>query len=218
MLESIVIFTLVLIIRSKGLKLYNYICERTGNPQKVIKFKEYSVKPLFKDWSFYPFVALFIVYMVLQVSVFRGNYKVASYRDMVKIAYIVTAGIMIFRHKIYRPGFAGAACALVGGLLNIIVVRANGGKMPVYPTFTLVTGYLKGIGNLNDGLHVLGTASTNLKFLTDWMDDGWNVMSPGDVLFRLLAVVVLYYVVKSHSERNLMADIKKECEADFVEH
>lgn len=202
MLESIVILILVLIIRSSGLKLYNYICERTKRPQKAIEFKEYSIKPLFKDWSFYLFAALFIVYMILQISVFWGNYKVASYRDMVKIAYILTAAIMIFKHKIYRPGFVGAVCALVGGILNIIVVRANEGKMPVYPTFTLVTGYLKGIGNLNDGLHVLGSASTNLKFLTDWMDDGWNVMSPGDVLFRLLAAVVLYYVIKSLNEGN----------------
>lgn len=201
MLESIVILILVLIIRSSGLKLYNYICERTGRAQRVIKFKEYSVKPLFKDRSFYPFVVLFMVYMVLQASIFWGNYKVAGYRDMVKIGYILTAAIMIFRHKIYRPGFVGALCALVGGILNIIVVRANEGKMPVYPTFTLVTGYLKGIGNLNDGLHALGTASTNLKFLTDWMDDGWNIMSPGDVLFRLLAVIVIYYVIKSLNER-----------------
>jgi hypothetical protein len=204
MLESIVILTLALIIRSNGLKLYNYICERTGRPQRVIKFKGYSVKPLFKDWSFYPFAALFIVYMVLQASVFRGNYGAGNYRDMVKTAYILTAGIMIFKHKIYRPGFAGAVCALVGGFLNTIVVRANGGKMPVYPTFTLITGYLKSVGNLNDGLHVLGTASTKLKFLTDWIDDGWNVMSPGDVLFRLLAVIVLYYAVKSLNEKTVI--------------
>ena len=200
MLESLVIVILVLVVRNKGLKLYNYVCKRAGKQDRVINFKEYSIRLLFKDWSFYPFLALFVVYMAMQASIFFGNYKIAHFRDLVKIAYILTVGIMIYRHKIYRTGFAGGVCALTGGILNIIVVRANGGKMPVYPTFTLSTGYLKGVEYLNDGLHVLGTASTKLKFLTDWIDDGFNVMSPGDVLFRMLAVIVIYYAVKLLSE------------------
>jgi hypothetical protein len=188
MFEVVVILILVLVVRNKGLKLF------------LPHIKEFSIKPLFKDWSVYPFIALFIVYTIVQFSIFGGNYKIAHLRDLLKAAYYLTVLIMVLRHKIYKPAIIGGLCALIGGLLNIVVMRANGGKMPVYPTLTLRTGYVKSVQSLNDGIHVLGTASTKLKFLTDWIDDGLNVMSPGDILFRLLAVIALYYVVKSLNE------------------
>jgi hypothetical protein len=200
MIESVAIFILVLLFHNKGLKFYNYLCDRLKMPQRMVSYKEYSIKPLFKDWSVYPVMALLIVYIILEIDIFTGNYRVANLRGMMKFAYIATVGIMVYRHKIYKPGFVGSICVLVGGLLNIVVERANGGKMPVYATFTLVTGYIRSLNDINDGIHVIGTASTHLKFLADWMDDGLNVMSVGDILFRMFAIIVLYYSVKSLNE------------------
>jgi hypothetical protein len=88
----------------------------------------------------------------------------------------------------------------VGGtVMNKLVIAANGGKMPVYPTVSQWIGYYKD-GQLDgsiDSLHVLLDGSSKLPFLADYIDLGLCILSPGDVLIHAFASIVIYYTVKA---------------------
>ena len=81
-----------------------------------------------------------------------------------------------------------------GALLNLIVVLANDGRMPV--DATLAAHQLGGILNQRGhiGEYVLMGPNTNLSFLGDWLSLGGlpEVYSPGDVLIGMgIALVIL---------------------------
>ena len=44
--------------------------------------------------------------------------------------------------------------------------------------------------------HILGNYTTKLIFLTDTWDIFYVIMSPGDILIKLFAGMVLYYSIK----------------------
>ena len=165
------------------------------------KVRKYKLKPLFKEWTIYLVLFFAFLYMYLDYSIFHGNYGLLKYSAVFKISYICMFSILVFKHRQYNAGFIGAACVAIGGVLNSIVMKANGGKMPVFPTLTYMTGYLKPdtfekIARY-DSVHVLGSSATKLAFLADKIDIGYGILSIGDVFTRLMAFVIIYSVVKS---------------------
>lgn len=73
--------------------------------------------------------------------------------------------------------------------------------MPVFPTLTYWTGYaspeaFEKARQVANDFHILGSDQTKLKWLTDWIDLGYSVLSIGDVLIRVFVVLVLYGAIK----------------------
>lgn len=171
----------------------------------VAKIRKYKLKPLLRDWSVYPVFIFAIIYIYLDFSIFHENYGLLKYSAVFKPVYIATFSILILRHRLYIAGFIGAACVTLGGVLNNIVMGTNGGKMPVFPSLTYMTGYVKP-GFFEriapyDKVHVLGNASTKLPFLADWIDLGYSVLSIGDVFIRVMAFILVYSVIKHLNTR-----------------
>ena len=48
-----------------------------------------------------------------------------------------------------------------------------------------------------DALHVLGNAETKVKFLTDYIDYGYSILSVGDVFIHLFFCIMLYSLIKA---------------------
>ncbi|ATD55626.1 DUF5317 family protein [Clostridium chauvoei] len=157
------------------------------------KIKGYKIKTLFKNWTIYPIIIMEIVYIFIQANIFNGNYQLIKYVGVLKTIYLCTYIPMIFKYNQYMPAITGAVFTIVGGFLNNIAIRANNGKMPVFPTVSHLTGYIKADSfiKIND-IHILGTSATNLKFLTDIFDIGYGVLSIGDIFIRFYVFIIIY--------------------------
>ena len=84
-------------------------------------------------------------------------------------------------------------------------MRANSGKMPVYPSLTYFTGYAKPemfIDSAKYGdFHILGDAYTKMIPLCDIFDVfGYCVMSIGDIIVRSFLFLVIYYCIKESNK------------------
>ena len=70
--------------------------------------------------------------------------------------------------------------------------------MPVYPTLSYLTGYIRPeLFSLPGSLHVLGGEGTKLAFLSDYIDYGYCILSVGDVFIHLYACIMLYALIKA---------------------
>lgn len=162
------------------------------------KVKGYRLRPLFKSWTIYPILVFVLIYLIMEVLIFTGNYSLIKYTNLFKIAYICTFLILIIKYKLYITAIIGSIFVLMGGALNDIAIAANNGKMPVFPTLSYLTGYVKQDSFISvTDIHVLGNSLVKLKFLTDIIDVGYSIMSIGDVLIRLFAFIVIYYAIKN---------------------
>ena len=47
-----------------------------------------------------------------------------------------------------------------------------------------------------DSLHTVGDSATKLKFLTDYIDVGYSILSIGDVLIHTFVFIVVYSVIQ----------------------
>jgi hypothetical protein len=82
----------------------------------------------------------------------------------------------------------------VGAAMNLIVILANGARMPVAPD---LAGVLVQRGHV--GQYVLMGSGTNLNWLADWIGFPWPVRgaySPGDLVIAVgIGIVVLFAIV-----------------------
>lgn len=161
------------------------------------KLKKLDIKPIFRDWAIYPVLFFAVLYIFLQAMVFLGDYSLVKYTNIYKTSYLLSFLFLIIRYKQYIAGFAGAISVIIGTWLNNIVIAANGGKMPVFPTLSYITGYMKpSVVNNIDNVHILGSETTKLSFLSDIFDVGYSVMSIGDIIVRAYAFIVIYFSIK----------------------
>ena len=173
----------------------------------IARIKGYKLKPIFKDWAVYPAIIFTLFYVFMQISIFCGYYGFIKYASLLETLYISTFLFLIFRYKLYTSALLGSICIFIGTALNKIAIAANGGRMPVFPTFSYITGYAKpeSFLRIND-IHVLGNNMTKLKLLTDYIDLGYSILSIGDVLIRLFIFIVIYnsikYINKITAEQN----------------
>ncbi len=162
------------------------------------KIRHYKLKYLFMSWTFYPIIALEIILFFFQTNTFLSNYFYVIHFDRYfKTIYILAYLVPILYFKLYKQSLIGSASVLVGTLLNRFVMAQNGGKMPVFPTLSYLTGYLKPytFDQVND-YHVFGDASSRFKILCDYIDVGYNVMSPGDLFIHFFVFIIIYSAIK----------------------
>lgn len=129
------------------------------------RLKGTEIKEILKHWEFYPVFMGALIYVFLQIGMFKGDYSLLPYASIYKALYSAAIFFLIYRFKIYKQGFIGMGLMFIGMGLNKIVMYFNDWKMPVFPTLSLKTGYID-INNLNtiDGWHVVGDSSTRLNF------------------------------------------------------
>lgn len=164
------------------------------------KMKKYEIKPLFKIWQIYPIIIFESIYIIGQVLIFSGNYEVIQFMQRLKPFYLCSYLLLVFKYDLYISSIIGAVFVVLGGILNDIVIKANGGHMPVYPTLSYLTGYLKPESfNLVNDIHILGNSQIKLKILTDFIDLGYSILSVGDVLIRVFVFIIVYNSIRKIS-------------------
>lgn len=164
----------------------------------VAKIRRYKLKPLFMSWHIYPTLMFVIIYILLNMSVFLGNYNFIKYAGILETIYICSFLILILKYKQYISAIIGSISIVIGTSLNKIVISANNGKMPVFPTLSYLTGYVKpGVFSKVNDIHVLGTDVSKLKLLTDFFDLGYSILSFGDILIRIFAFIIIFNTIKS---------------------
>lgn len=132
------------------------------------------------------------------MGVFFGNYNFIKYTGILEKVYFCTFFILIIKYKQYVSAIIGSTAIIVGTILNKIAISANNGKMPVFPTLSYLTGYIKQDVFIKvKDIHVIGNASSNLKFLTDFIDLGYSILSIGDVFIRIFTFIIIYNSIKS---------------------
>ena len=154
----------------------------------LAKCRGYRIAPFWKSVWFYPVFAVDLFSVFLQVQIFLHNDAFLPVAGVLKNGYMV----------LYKPGMIGAGCIVAGTVMNKIVMAANGGKMPAFPTLSLRTGYFDpALLEAPGSIHCLGTEATRLKFLTDYIDIGYSVLSIGDLFIRAFVVLIVFYAVKA---------------------
>jgi hypothetical protein len=117
----------------------------------------------------------------------------------------------MLKYKIYKPALIGCSTAMVGTLLNYFVIMNNGGKMPGFPTLSYVTHFIRpNVLSEVAGIHKLGDASTRYWYLSDYIDLGYSVLSPGDLLIHFYTFIMLYYTIKAVNLKNVETRATKE--------
>lgn len=178
-------------------KLGEYMIETILLAVLVAKTRGYKIKPLFKSGAIYPVLGFELIYFILQVNIFIGNYSYIQYSGILKILYLNSYLFLILKYKQYITAIIGSIFIFIGSVLNNIAIKANGDKMPVFPKLSYITGYVKSdsFTKVND-IHILGNSATNLKFLTDIFDLGYSVLSIGDIFIRFFAFIIVFNSIK----------------------
>lgn len=161
------------------------------------KIKGYNIKPFLKSFTIVPVVIMEGISLYTQINIFMGNYSGIQYAGIIKTLSICSYLFIVFKYGLYINSIIGSSLVFIGGLLNDIAIKANGGFMPVFPTLSYITGYATVESfNIVDDIHILGNASTKLVWLTDIIDLGYSVLSIGDVFIRGFLFIIIYSAVK----------------------
>lgn len=161
------------------------------------KIKRNRVTVLLREPSLIPIWIVEIVFWILQVCIWKQDYRFVGYAQYLQTASILALVWPILRFKLYPQAIVGAAMVGIGSVSNRIVMHANGGKMPVIPSFSGVTYYYRegALEVSKDVRHIMMSDTTKLNFLADYIDVGFSVISPGDVLVHLFTTIVIYCVI-----------------------
>lgn len=172
----------------------------------ITKLKGYKISVVFTSWELYPIYVAELLYWFFQINAFMGNYQFVNdpYPSLLQKLSLLVLLIPIIKHKLYIPAVLGAILTITGTFLNNIVISANSGFMPVYPSLSKLTGYYKE-GMLSQGLdnlHIMLTSETKLNFLADFIDIGWSVMSIGDVLIHSFTAIIICSTIIAVNNKN----------------
>ncbi|MBU3176564.1 DUF5317 domain-containing protein [Clostridium estertheticum] len=161
------------------------------------KIKGYKIKPLFKTWAIYPVLTFVLLYVISEVMIFNDNYTFIKYTSVFHYFYLLTFIILIIKYKLNISAIIGSIFIIIGSVLNNIVIAANNGKMPVFPTLSYLTGYVKPDSFMKvKDIHILGSGVTKMKFLTDIIDVGYCIMSIGDICIRVFVFIIIFNTIK----------------------
>jgi len=166
------------------------------------KLKGYRVGHALTRKSFIPFYVIELVHIFFQLNAIFGNYAFVRYAPILKSASLYSLLIPVLVYKLYIPALAGSGFIVLGSILNELVKHANGGKMPVFPTLSRLTGYFNEEAIASSSLHVLGNSETKLKFLCDYIDIGYSVLSIGDLLIHFFTFIIFFFVMKTVTKQN----------------
>lgn len=173
--------------------------------------KKYKLKPIFSDLEIYIPLLFALLYIFLEITIWCKWYAFVPYAQMFKTATLLSYLPMAIKYKLYEPVtnkiknewiglllspiVIAVSCIVIGTVLNIIAVSHNSGYMPVFPSLTISTGYITK-ESFVDGLHVLGGFNTKMIPLTDWIDTGIYVASPGDIFVRMYPLILIFFSIK----------------------
>lgn len=169
----------------------------------IATYNKLNLKPAFRCWWLLPIVFVEAGYLTFQISAFFGYYGFLPYAELLKSISLYILFLPILRYGLYLPAMIGSGMILLGTLLNKLVIAANNGYMPVFPTISKWTGYYEEspLGNY-DLVHYTGNGEAKLKFLSDYIDIGYCVLSPGDLLIHSFTIIVLYYTIKQLNQQS----------------
>ncbi|MEA4824925.1 MAG: DUF5317 family protein [Clostridiaceae bacterium] len=177
----------------------------------LAKIKHYQLKYLFYSWTFYIVLVIQCILVFFQFSIFYDAYYFIKFVPLIEPAIILSFIFAMVVYKLYKPAIIGSFSIVFGTLLNKIVMAQNGGRMPVFPSFSYITGYVTpNMFGAADEIHILGSAETKLKFLTDYIDYGYSILSLGDVFIHLFVCILLYYLIKAVNEQYSNKKLKGE--------
>lgn len=170
------------------------------------KYKKLNISPLFRCIWLLPLLLLEVVHLIFQCAVLQHNYMFVPYAAILKRLYLYAMLVPILRYGLYQSALFGSILLVFGTMLNRIAMYANGGRMPVYPSISKWTGYFNAsVFNSYDQIHMLETAETKFKLLTDYIDLGFSILSPGDLLVHSFTFIILYDTIKKlqvHQNKN----------------
>ena len=114
--------------------------------------------------------------------------------DGVQYVYVAALAALVAWTALHIKRVPGVWVVTAGAASNLVVILANGARMPVAPA---LAGVLVQRGHL--GQYVLMGSNTNLNWLADWIGFPWPVRgaySPGDLLIAVgIGIVTLLAVV-----------------------
>lgn len=162
------------------------------------KIKRFKIHYLFFTWSFYPILITQGVLVFFEICIFIGNYYFVQFAPVMKTSVILSFIFPMFVFELYKPALIGSGSIIFGTLLNKFVMAQNNGKMPVFPSLSYLTGYVKhdSFSAVSD-IHVLGGVATHWKLLTDYIDVGYSILSLGDLFIHFFVFLMLYYTIKA---------------------
>ncbi|WP_026881137.1 DUF5317 family protein [Clostridium akagii] len=169
----------------------------------------YKIKPIFRSWEIYPVLVCAIIYVILDIMLFNGNYNFIKYANIFHYLYLLTFLILIIKYELNISAIIGSIFIFIGSTLNNMVIAANNGKMPVFPTLSYWTGYAKpdSFMKVND-IHVLGNSATKFKLLTDIFDVGYSIMSIGDICIRVFVLIIIFNTIKAINKTSVVGEKK----------
>jgi hypothetical protein len=111
--------------------------------------------------------------------------------DGVQYVYVAALAALVAWTVWHASRLRGALIVAVGAALNLLVVIANGARMPVAPA---LAGHLADRGHI--GQYVVMGPGTNLGWLGDWIGVAGplgGAYSPGDVVIAIGIAAVAFF-------------------------
>ncbi len=135
-------------------------------------------------------------------SLFFHTYNFIQFVPITEPAVILSFGFAMFAYRLYKPAMFGSLRLLPEPSEQIVIIQ-NGGKMPVFRACPTCPVYVttEMFGTV-DSLANLGDADTKFKILTDYIDFGYSILSPGDVLIHLFACIMLYFMIVAVNDKS----------------
>jgi len=164
----------------------------------LAKIKGYQLRPLLSSRAVYPVLCAQLILVFFQLSIFLNTFYFVRFAAVIQTAVILSFLFPAVVYRLYKPAALGTVSVVAGSLLNRFVIARNSGKMPVFPSLSYLTGYVtpESFGAA-DTLHVLGGEATSFPFLSDFIDVGYSILSPGDLLIHFFTLLMLYYTIKA---------------------
>jgi len=193
-------------------KFIQYYFESNG----IYKYKQYSIKQIFKHWSVYPPLLFVLFYLYLEYTIFIKWYYFLQYQNIIKIVTLLSYLPLVIKYHLYEndnpkyikneylsvatsPMVIAGFFLWLGSELNKLAMYFNNNKMPTYPNISYWTGYINNSGFI-DGIHTIGTSHSSLILICNIFDLGYGVLSFGDLLVRLYVFIILYYSIKNKNK------------------
>jgi Family of unknown function (DUF5317) len=114
--------------------------------------------------------------------------------EVVRYVYLAALAALVAWTVWHIPRLRGAWIVAVGAALNLIVVIANGARMPVA---SALAGHLVDRGHI--GQYVVMGSGTNLGWLGDWIGVPGplgGAYSPGDAVIALGIAVIAFFATR----------------------
>ena len=140
-------------------------------------------------------------WLVVAVLAIRAGAVLTPLGGIDGVQYVYVAGLAaLLAWTLWHINrIAGIWLVAAGTALNLIVIVANGGRMPVAPE---LAGSLVSRGHI--GQYVVMASDTHLNWLADWMSlrslVGWGPLeaySPGDLIVALGIATVIALTMRS---------------------